>query len=271
MPTELKFSCESVDTEFDRLLSGQGSEVSLSVLQHLGECARCRDLYEFLTAPPEKVALAPEICDRAQQTLLSTLKPVRPAPSTRVLALQLFLAFLILAMLMVGMMDTVGLRAMETWQLIAIGIVLTGGAILLSASMAWQMSPGSLHRVSARNAIMILGAAFAAAAVILFPWDTPAGFFRLGLHCLGIGSMMAVPAVALFGVLAWRGAPLGLGTLGGTLGALAGLMAMTVLQFTCGLQDAGHLVTWHGGVLVLTTLVGIIVGRYGGRIHTGRS
>ena len=271
MPAEIKFGCESVDTEFDRLLSAPDSEIPSSIRRHLGECARCRDLYAYLSAPPAKVALSTEICDRAQKALVSTLKPVRPTPSTRILALQLFLAFLILAVLMVSMMDTAGFRAMETWQLIAIGAVLTGGAILLSASLAWQMRPGSLHRVSARNAIVILGTAFAAGAAILFPWDTPAGFFRLGLHCLGVGSMMAVPAVALFGVLVWRGAPLGLGTLGGTLGALAGLLAMTVLQFTCGLQDAGHLVTWHGGILVLTTLVGIVIGRYGSRIRSGRN
>jgi hypothetical protein len=48
--------------------------------------------------------------------------------------------------------------------------------------------------------------------------------------------------------------------LGATLGAIAGLLAVTVLQYTCELQDIGHLLVWHGGVLVLSTLAGALIG-----------
>jgi len=44
-----------------------------------------------------------------------------------------------------------------------------------------------------------------------------------------------------------------------------------VLQFTCDLQDIGHLLVWHGGVLVLATLAGTLVGdclsRFGPRFR----
>jgi hypothetical protein len=55
------------------------------------------------------------------------------------------------------------------------------------------------------------------------------------------------------------------------LGAVAGLLAVTVLQYTCDLQQVGHLLVWHGGVLVLSTLAGSLVGdcvgRFGPRFH----
>ena len=123
------------------------------------------------------------------------------------------------------------------------------------------MTPGSLQRIPARGAMMILAAAFLIMVAILFPWHTPEGFFRLGWRCLKMGFMMAVPAAVLFGILVWRGAPLGLGTLGGTLGAIAGLLAITVLQFTCDTQEAIHLLVWHGAVPGLSALIGFLIGR----------
>ena len=56
-----------------------------------------------------------------------------------------------------------------------------------------------------------------------------------------------------------RGAPLAVGTLGATIGAAAGLLGVTVLQFRCPLQEAPHLLVWHGGVLVLATVAGSAV------------
>jgi hypothetical protein len=55
------------------------------------------------------------------------------------------------------------------------------------------------------------------------------------------------------------------------LGAIAGLLAVTVLQYTCDLQDIGHLLILHGAVLVLSTLAGALVGdcfsRFGPRFR----
>ena len=263
MTVETATGCESVDAEFHRLLESPDAGLSTRARRHLAECGSCRNLYAYLSAPAAEIILPAGACDKAQTALLSSLRPVEPVPSTRILALQLFLTFLVVAFPVVGILEPAGLRAMGWLQLIAMAAVLAGGGLILSLSLAWQMIPGSLHRVPAKAAVAILAAAFFAGAAMLFPWHTPAGFFRLGLHCLGVGTIMAVPAVALFAMLVWRAAPLGMGTLGATLGALAGLLSVTVLQFTCRLQDAMHLMTWHGGVLVVTTLVGAAIGRYG--------
>jgi hypothetical protein len=36
------------------------------------------------------------------------------------------------------------------------------------------------------------------------------------------------------------------------LGAIAGILGLTVLQFRCIYQNATHVLIWHGGVLVFS-------------------
>jgi hypothetical protein len=122
------------------------------------------------------------------------------------------------------------------------------------------MRPGSLRRNPEWASVGILAASLVVGIVMLFPWKTPDAFVVRGWRCLRVGLVMAVPVGLAFWFLAQRGAPLRLRSLGGTLGALAGLLAVTVLQYTCDLQDIGHLLVWHGGVLVLSTLAGALAG-----------
>ena len=170
-------------------------------------------------------------------------------------------AFFLIAAAVTSMMKVAGIEAMNLPQLIGISLILALGVALLSLSLAWQMKPGSLQRIPARAAIGILAAGLAAGIVLLFPWRTPEAFLVRGWHCLRAGLALAVPAALVFAFLARRGARLSLGMLGGTLGAIAGLLGVTVLQFTCALQDIGHLLVWHGGVLVISTLAGALIGR----------
>jgi len=266
----LKAQCESIDAEFDRHLGASGSVLSEPARRHLAECERCRNLYSYLSGPFPSVPVSPELGSRIENTLKSSLKPVRRVGSTRIIAAQLFLAFVLLAVSVASVMNAAGLRAMTVGQLMSIIAVLIGGAVLLSFSLAWQTTPGSLRRIPAGTAMTILAVALFVAVAVLFPWHTRDGFLRLGWHCLKGGLVMAVPAAVLFGMMAWRGAPLGLGMLGGTLGAIAGLVSVTVLQSNCGIQDAIHLLVWHGGVLAVSALTGFLIGSSVSRLHWKR-
>ncbi|MGH9647372.1 MAG: NrsF family protein, partial [Bryobacteraceae bacterium] len=143
--------------------------------------------------------------------------------------------------------------------------------VLLALSLAWQMTPGSLRRIPEWASVGILATGLLIGMVLLFPWTMPDAFAVRGLRCLRAGLILAVPASLVFGFLVRRGAPLGPRSMGGTLGAIAGLLGVTMLQYTCDLQNIGHLVVWHGGVLVLSTLAGALIGdclgRFRARVH----
>lgn len=267
MPTELKTDCKSLDAELDKQFGGQSQPLSPQARQHLVECERCRKLYQYLAETRPTAAVSPEVQRRIVERAQKSLEPVSQLRSISVLAGQLLIVFVLLAAAASSMMKVAGIEAMNMVQLIGISAILALGVLLLSRSLAWQMTPGSMQRIPARTALLILGAGFLIAIVFLFPWKTPEAFMTRGLRCLRIGLTLAVPTAVVFWILVRRGAPLNRTTLGATLGALAGLLSVTVLQFTCNLQDIGHLLVWHGGVLVISTVMGALLGRSIGRFR----
>lgn len=261
---DISEDCRQIDAELDGALSARMSQratwkLSQRALEHLRKCERCRRLYQWLTEglPPQESS--PAVYARIQAQLKQSLTPVSPQPSPRVLAARFLMVFLLFSAPMIGMMGTAGLHEMSLTQIIGIGAVLVCGAALLSLSLAWQMSPGSLHRVPPRIAVFTLAAGFLVATAILFPWREPQAFLLRGWSCLKAGLLMAAPAALLFWLLVRRGHTLASGALGATLGAIAGLLGASVLQLTCDRQDAAHLLVWHGGVVVISLGLGILV------------
>lgn len=256
--------CRQIDLELDGALSASPEaraswKVSEQVAAHLRKCERCRRLYRWLldsTVPQEAVhALAETVKAKLKQSLT----PVTPQSSPRVLAAQFLLVFLLFSAPMVGMMGTAGLHEMNLLQLVGIVTVLISGAALLSFSLAWQMSPGSLHRVPPRIAVIVLAVGLLAATAIIFPWQEPQFFLLRGWECLKAGLLMAAPYSLLFWVMVRRGHTLASGMLGASLGAIGGLLGAFVLQITCNRQDAVHLLVWHGGVVIVSLVLGVLV------------
>lgn len=271
MSVELNTDCSVIDTELDRRFDLRGSELSERALQHLRECERCKKLYGWITEECPMGESSPELSGKIQGILQSSLHPVSPRPSIRVLAVRFLSVFLLFAAPAIGMMGVAGLHQMGLPQMIGITVVLALGVALLSLSLAWQMTPGSLQRIPPKAVLPILTAGFLIGIVVLFPWRAPEAFLTRGWPCLKAGLMMALPAAALFWLLVRRGVALNIGTLGGTLGAIAGLVSATVLQFTCSLQEAGHLLIWHGGVLVASTVLGVAIARLVRRLGRERA
>jgi hypothetical protein len=264
MPAHLKMDCASVDTEFDRHAGDHGQWLTTPALRHLDECERCRKLYHYLSETPPASAPSPELERRITEKLQASLQPVSRIASTPALTAQFLVVFAVVfavASAGVSSLLKLGAAAESRGQLLGIGVILAVGAVLLAYSLARQMTPGSKQRIPAWGAIAILGAALLAGMVFLFPWRTPEAFLFLGWRCLRLGLMVAVPAAGVFWWLARRGASFDLTTLGATLGAVAGLLSVAVLQFRCSLHDFGHLVVWHLGVLALATFAGALIGR----------
>ncbi len=266
MATELKTDCRSLDAEFDGQWGRKGANLSADATRHIGECPRCLALYQSLyveaSLPEQRVS--PVVQRGITEEIRKSLTPVTPLGSTPVLAAQLAAAFLVISVVLASTMKLVGIPVMSGTQMVGMSAVLALGLIVISRSLAWQMTPGSRQTIPAWTAVAVLGMGLLIGMLVLFPVRTPQAFLARGLHCLRVGVLVAVPSAAIFWWLARRGAPLNLTTLGATLGALAGLVSVALLQVACDLQEMNHLVVWHGGVLLLTTLVGACMGRFFG-------
>jgi hypothetical protein len=256
----IKTDCKLVDAELDKQFAGRGSQLSIEVQRHLDECERCRTLYSYLAEEFPADTVSRDVEHQIVQTIQGSLKPVSRLRSTAAIAAQLMIVFLLISAAVISRMKVVGFEVMSLPQLIGISTILSFGVVLLALSLAWQMRPGSLRRIPEWASVGILAAGLLAGIVLLFPWKTPDAFVVRGWRCLRAGLILAVPVSLVFWFLVRRGAPLSLRSLGGTLGAIAGLLGVTVLQYTCDLQDIGHLLVWHGAVLVLATLAGALVG-----------
>ena len=251
---EIRIGCRLIDAELDR----GPAKLSPEAEEHLRQCERCSRVYLFFLEKRPFQEASPDRLLDIQSELQRSLRPVTPQPAPRVLAIRLLIAFLLFAAPAIVMMGAAGLRDMTWMQRVVMLAVLTFGAGLLSMSLAWQVSPGSLRRIPPYVAILSLTAGFLLGLAILFPWQAPQAFLTRGWICLKAGLLLAVPAGALFWILVRRGRAFGVGMLGATLGAIAGLLGAFVLQFHCNIQDAGHLLVWHGGILILSIGLGIL-------------
>jgi hypothetical protein len=106
----------------------------------------------------------------------------------------------------------------------------------------------------------------------LFPWREPGTSTGLSWQCSLREFAIAAPAAALLWMLLRRSAPaLSPTALGASAGAIAGLLAVTVLQFGCVYQEALHLLLWHWSVLAISAGAGALLGRLSGRFSLGRT
>jgi Negative regulator of sigma F len=168
--------------------------------------------------------------------------------------------FTVLAAAMVGLMGTAGWERMTVPQLLGITALLASGVCLLALLLAWQMRPGSYRPMGTATAIGAFGVGLLTGMALLFPWGSSQAFVAQGWPCLASGLGVAIPGVLLLWLLVRRGAPLSFPHLGASLGATAGLLGVTVLQFHCPHQEALHLLAWHGSILLIATAIGVFVG-----------
>lgn len=271
VPTVLTNVCNIVDAELDRQFESPSSTLSQQARRHIGECARCGTLYKWMLQDVPSAGLSPDRYGRIQEELRRSLKPVPPRLPIRVLAARFAAVFLLFGAPAIGMMGLAGLHEMGLAQMLGMIVVLAFGVALLSLSLAWQMIPGSLQRIAPAAAISILAAGFLFGIILLFPWQTPEAFVTRGWQCFRACILMAVPAAVMFGLLVRRGVVLEPGRLGGTLGAIAGLLGAAVLQFTCSEQKASHLLVWHGGALLVSIVLGVAIGHLVGRLIRPRA
>jgi len=255
----LTADCKRVDEELDRQFGSPAPALSEPARRHLDECERCRKLNEWIGHASSSSSCRPETLASVHSRLSASLNPVSARPPLSILVFRFGIVVVSLALLAIGFMRRAGFSRMNVPQLIGITIVLLAGVMLLAVCLAWEITPGSLRRVSATMATAMAAGGFAACVLLLFPWWTPEAFFARGWPCLGEGLGLAGPAALLLWLVARRGALPGTGAFGGLLGAMAGLAGASVLQFACDRQEGEHLLFWHGGVLLISMAAGFLI------------
>ena len=86
------------------------------------------------------------------------------------------------------------------------------------------------------------------------------GSWKTVLACLKNGLTYAIPGGLLFWLLVRRGAILFPKLIGAAVGGLAGLIGLSVLEMNCPNLDVYHILVWHGGVVVISSAAGALLG-----------
>ncbi len=261
MSTGTTASCRRTDEYLDRAFVGGCVELPSEVRAHLEACPRCAALFRWASSRQPLPCTSAELAGRIAARLAASLKPVKPLPPATVLAGRFVLIFGLLVLLLTAVVGRGGVENMAAVQFAAVGAVLGVAAAFMAFSLSWQMIPGHCQRAPAPLLIGVFAAGFFAVVAAMFPWEMPGQVFGAGWGCSGAGLAMALPVGLLLLILARRGAPLSYPTLGASLGALAGLLALTVLQLSCRNQSAGHILLWHGAVLGVSISAGYLLGR----------
>lgn len=192
--------------------------------------------------------------------LTQSLTPVTPIPSQGVLVLQFLGVFVLSAVAMVAIVNRTGLHLMTGAQTGWMSLVLAGGAVLFSITLARQVVPGLRPGLPVSGVVALSGLGLTAGIALNFPWMVSGGFVSEGWPCALMELMMVVPASLVFWMLARRGALFASAKLGAALIGLAVFMALVPLQAQCMFLQASHLLVWHAGTAAFLIGLGALMG-----------
>jgi hypothetical protein len=177
-----------------------------------------------------------------------------PAPAIRALAVTPFamLALLAAPSYFTVREDAATLGWLFTWG--ASLVQVTAGFMLIAAALRESVpgrswTPAQLALWIIAPLLLVIGVTFASASVSALPLGR--GWWGVGVVCLGGSAAMALPIVALAGVLAMRAYPTRPVIAGLLAGLGAGLMADAGWRIFCHYGEPAHVLSAHlGGVLI---------------------
>jgi hypothetical protein len=197
---------------------------------------------------------------RIQTSIVADLKPTRPLAPSRILLFGcaiIFLSVVAVGALLLGMN---GWRALSLLQRIVVFVTLAASAVLLAISMVRQMVPGSKHIFAPGVLLVAIPVVLLMAVAATFRSQQESAFLATGMMCLKNGLRYSIPAAFLLWLILRRGAILYPKFIGAVAGGLAGLAGLSVLEVNCPNLNGFHILVWHGGVVLISSLGGTLLG-----------
>ncbi len=228
--------------------------------KHLTHCGRCRALTVLLDNTDVGFHLSERLLRRMQAGILEDLKPVRPLPSPRILLLASAIVFLSVVAVGALLLGTTGWHVLNMLQRAVVFVTLAASAVLLADSIVRQMVPGSKHAFAPAKLPIAILITLMLLIAATFRSQRESAFILGGLGCMKNGLLFSVPAAFLLWLILRRGALLLPKFIGAAAGGLAGLSGLSVLEINCPNLNVFHILVWHGGVVVIGSLGGALVG-----------
>jgi hypothetical protein len=253
-------NCRDVERSLIEHEKSGAARLPALVQKHIVTCNHCDEFMRALNPSVMAEAPAPEILRRLENTLTAGLRPVRPLAPARYLFAAFAAIFILIVAAGVYRVGASGISVMSPLQSIAILCALAASAGLLVYSLVHQMAPGSQHRISPTRLPAAVIGLLALLMAGLFQFQPERNFWGSGLACLRAGGPFALLAVVPFWLLLRRGAGLSPRVTGAAAGLLAGLVTTSAQEIYCPNLDASHILTWHLGVALLGTSIGLVAG-----------
>lgn len=248
--------------DIDRLLSRQSAlpAADPAVSAHLRDCPRCAALVDWSGLPAPEPGSTASVSNRIRAFIHADLKPVRPLPAPALVVAAAFGLAVLIALLQAAAMGARGWHALSTGQLAALAILFLTAIPLTALSLIAAIRPGSPRTVPPLVPVLLLAAGFPLLVATLFSSGHQDHFVADGIHCLAGGLFVsAVSAAAAFS-LARRGYSTDWRATGSLIGAAGGAIAVLALQISCPDQEVGHLLVWHGLVILTSVAAGFAAG-----------
>jgi hypothetical protein len=228
--------------------------------KHLIHCKRCHALTRLLDAAGDGLRPSESLLRRIKSGILEDLEPIRPLPPSRVFLFWcaiIFLSVVAVGALLLGMN---GWSALSLLQRIAVFVTLAASAVLLAISMVRQMVPGSKHVFAPAVLLVAILIVLTVVIAATFHSQQEPAFLASGVKCMKNGITLSIPATFLLWIILRRGAILYPKPMGAVAGGLAGLIGLSVLEVNCPNLNVFHILAWHGGVGVIGSLGGALLG-----------
>ena len=212
--------------------------------------------------PPRISGAAPDSRRLAEvrKTFAESAAPVRPLPSNATIMTVCLGGFILLSVILAGAVGFFGFARMNAtarWMDFSVLLLL---ALVLAGGVVEQMIPGSRRTMRPVWGVLFAITLLSLTAVLLFPDFDTTRFVSRGIGCLRYGLLSSIPASGLTWLLMRRGFvtdPLA-GAVSG--GAFAGLLGTAALALHCPILSSPHIIVWHAGVIVVTSVAGACIG-----------